>query len=70
MATIKISSKVEESDWKALQQLARESHQNISGVLTEAIREYVKRRRVRAEVLEHLEDSIEKNRELGRRLAE
>ena len=70
MATIKISSKVEESEWKALQQLARESHQNISGVLTEAIREYVKRRRVRADVLEHLEDSIEQNRELGRRLAE
>lgn len=70
MATIKISSKVEESEWKALQQLARESHQNISGVLTEAIREYVKRRRVRAEVLDHLEDSIEQNRELGRRLAE
>jgi predicted transcriptional regulator len=70
MATIKISSKVEESEWKALQQLARESHQNISGVLTEAIREYVKRRRVRAEVLQHLETSIEQNRELGRRLAE
>lgn len=70
MAAIKISSKVEESEWKALQQLARESHQHISGVLTEAIREYVKRRRVRAEVLDHLEDSIEQNRELGRRLAE
>jgi hypothetical protein len=70
MATIKISSKVEAADWQALQSLARESHQNISGLLTEAIRDYVRRRRVRPEVLGHLEDSIGENRELGRRLAE
>jgi len=38
--------------------------------LTEAIREYVRRRRVRPDVLKHLETSIEENRELGRRLAE
>lgn len=70
MATIKISSKVEEADWKALQEVARESHQSISGLLTEAIREYVRRRRVRPDVMRHLETSIDKNRELGRRLAE
>ena len=70
MASIKISSKIEEEEWRALQALARESHQNISGLLTEAVREYVRRRRVRPEVLEHLEDSIEDNRELGKRLAE
>lgn len=70
MASIKISSKVEEADWQALQALARESHQSISGLLTEAIRDYVRRRRVRPIVLGHLEDSIEENRELGRRLAE
>jgi predicted transcriptional regulator len=70
MAAIKISSKVEEADWKALQEVARDSHQSISGLLTEAIREYVRRRRVRPDVLRHLEISIEQNRELGRRLAE
>lgn len=70
MATVKISSKVEEADWKALQEVARESHQSISGLLTEAIREYVRRRRVRPDVMRHLEESIEQNRELGRRLAE
>jgi hypothetical protein len=70
VATVKISSKVEESEWKALQAVARESHQSISGLLTEAIREYVRRRRVRPDVLQHLEASIEQNRELGRRLAE
>ena len=70
MATIKISSKVEQAEWEALQALARESHQNISGLLTEAVRDYVRRRRVRPEVLQHLEKSIEDNRELGSRLAE
>jgi len=70
MASIKISSKIEEEEWRALQALARESHQNISGLLTEAVRDYVRRRRVRPEVLKHLEGSIEDNRELGKRLAE
>lgn len=70
MAAIKISSKVEESTWKELQKLAQESHQNISGLLTEAIREFITRRRVRPAVLGHLEDSLRENEELGRRLAE
>ena len=69
MASIKISSKVEQAEWQALQELARESHQSISGLLTEAIRDYVRRRRLRPAVMDHLEDSIEENEELGRRLA-
>ncbi len=67
---IKISSKVESSVWEELRKLSEESHQSISGMLTEAIRDYVRRRRLRPEVLSHLEDSIADNRELGRRLAE
>ncbi len=70
MAAIKISSKVEESVWNELKTLARESHQNISGLLTEAIREYLRRRRVRPEVTRQLEQSIDENEELGRLLAE
>ena len=70
MDSIKISSKVERAEWKALQELAAETHQSISGLLTEAIRDYVRKRRMRPEVLRHLEDSIEENEELGRRLAE
>ena len=70
MAATKISSKVEEAVWRDLQELARESHQSISGLLTEAIREFVSRRRIRPEVLQHLESSIDQNEELGRRLAE
>ncbi len=70
MAAVKISSKVDEDAWNELRELAEESHQNISGLLTEAIRDYVRRRRLRPVVLRHLEDSIEKNEELGRRLAQ
>lgn len=70
MANIKISSKVEQAEWKALQDLARESHQSISGLLTEAISDYVRRRRLRPVVMDHLEESITDNEELGRRLAQ
>jgi len=70
MTAIKISSKVEEAQWQALQDLARESHQSISGLLTEAISDYVRKRRLRPVVLEHLEDSMTENAELGKRLAE
>lgn len=70
MATIKISSKIDESAWADLKSLAQDSHQSISGLLTEAVQDYVRRRRVRPDVLRHLEESIKKNEELGRRLAE
>jgi len=69
MSTIKISSKVEEDTWNELRTFARQSHQSISGLLTEAIRDYLRRRRVRPEVLGHLNDSISEHEELGRRLA-
>lgn len=70
MTAIKISSKVEKAQWEALQNLARESHQSISGLLTEAIRDLVRKRRLRPVVLDHLERSITENEALGKRLAE
>lgn len=70
MAAIKISSKVEQDQWQALQELARESHQSISGLLTEAISDYVRKRRLRPVVLDHLEESMAENEELGKHLAE
>lgn len=70
MAAIKISSKVEQAEWRALQELAKESHQSISGLLTEAIGDYLRKRRLRPVVLEHLEESMTENEELGKRLAE
>ncbi len=70
MAAIKISSKIDSDAWRELRALAQESHQNISGLLTEAVQDYLRRRRLRPEVLAHLEDSIETNEELGRRLGQ
>lgn len=69
MAKIKISCKVEKGEWEALQAIASESQQSISVLLSEAVADYVRKRRLCPTVLSHLEDSIESNEELGRRLA-
>jgi predicted transcriptional regulator len=69
MKSIKISSKVDESVWRELKELADESHQSISGLLTDALRDFLRRKRVRPEVMKHLEDSIAENEKLGRLLA-
>jgi len=69
MQKIKISSKVDEEVWNDLKSLAHETHQNVSGLLTEAIRDYVRRRRVRPEVLTQLDASMDENEELGKLLA-
>jgi hypothetical protein len=70
MKPIKVSSKVDEQVWNDLKAMAEESHQSISGLLTDAISEYLQRRRIRPEVLQHAHDSIAANDELVRRLAE
>jgi predicted transcriptional regulator len=70
MESIKVSSKVDRAAWEALKRLADEQHQSISGLLTEAVRDYVRKQRVRPDVLRHLDESIRKNEELGWRLAE
>jgi len=69
MAKIKISSKFKQREWEALQAIAYESKQSIAGLLSEAVADYVRKRRLRPEVLSHLEDSINENEELGYRLA-
>ena len=70
MQSIKISSKVDANVWEELKALASESHRNLSGLLTEAIREYCQRQRVRPTVLTHLEDSMSEHEKLGKKLAE
>ena len=69
MGAVKISSKVDEVVWEELKQFSVESHQTVSGLLTEAIREFLRRKRVRPEVLDHLKLSVGENRELGELLA-
>ena len=53
-----------------MQALAAESNQSIAGLLTEAVAEYVRKRRLRPQVMAHLEDSIAENEELGKLLAQ
>jgi len=69
MQAIKISSKVDEAVWNEFKALAKEQHQNVSGLLTEAISEYIRRKRVRPVVLDHLEASMDENEEPGKLLA-
>lgn len=69
MPTIKVSSKVKEAVWNELKDAAKESHQNISCMLTEAISDYLHHRRVPPIVKNHIEDSIRENKELGKLLA-
>jgi predicted transcriptional regulator len=70
MTTVKVSSQVEEKTWEELKILASESQQSISGLLTEAIAEYVQRRRVRPDVQPALVQSINDNRRLGELLVQ
>ena len=70
MPPIKISSKVDEAAWNELREYAADSHRSISGLLTDAIREFLQRRRIRPEVMSHLERSLARNERLGRLLAE
>ena len=69
MTTIRIRSKVDEAAWNELRDLARESKRSVSELLSEAVEEYLARRRVRPDVLGHLEDSMRENEELGKLLA-
>ena len=70
MTTIRIRSKVDEAAWNELRDLARESKRSVSELLSEAVEEYLARRRVRPDVLGHLEDSMRENEKFGKRLAQ
>jgi len=69
MKAIKISSKMNEVTWKALQKVSHDTHRSISGILSEAVEDYLKRRTIRADVLRHTDESIQENEELGQLLA-
>ena len=69
MAKVKISSKMEESTWESLRKMSEETDRSISGLLCEAVEEYVARKSIRSDVLQHLEDSAVEHDELGKRLA-
>ncbi len=57
-----ISSPVKQATRNELKAPAAETHQKASGLLTEAIRDYVTRKRVRPSVLNHRVQSIAKTK--------
>lgn len=65
---IVISAKLDEAVWNELRGLARATGRDVSVVLSEAVEEYLARRRVRPDVLRHMEDSMRENEELGKLL--
>ena len=69
MKSVKISSKMNQVTWKALQQVSHDTHQSISGLLSEAVEDYLKRRTLRDDVLRHSDQSMQDNEELGKLLA-
>ncbi|EKD51253.1 MAG: hypothetical protein ACD_62C00294G0002 [uncultured bacterium] len=65
----KISTLVNEDVWDEFKGLSRQHHQNLTGMLNEAIREYIQRRKLRPKFIRHMENSIADNNTLGRLLA-
>ena len=68
MAT-KISTVVDEKIWEEFKKLAQEGHQNIGGLLSEALADYLRRRQMRPDVVDAMEKSMAENAKLGKLLA-
>ncbi|OGQ48364.1 MAG: hypothetical protein A3H42_04285 [Deltaproteobacteria bacterium RIFCSPLOWO2_02_FULL_46_8] len=66
---IKISTTVDEKVWEEFKELSDETHQSITGLLTEALKDFVRKKRVRPVFIEQMGKSIEENEKLGQLLA-
>jgi glutamate-1-semialdehyde aminotransferase len=66
---VKFSSKMDADTLDALREYAREEGRTVAGVLSEAVQEYLQRRRVRPAFREAAEKVITEHDELLRRLA-
>lgn len=66
---LKVSTIVDEKVWEEFKSLADETHQSLSGLLTEALTDFLHRKRVRPQFLKQMEASLEENERLGHLLA-
>lgn len=66
---IKISTVVDKRVWREFKAMSQEAHQSLSRLLTEALADYVSRKRMRPEFLKQMESSLHENEELGKLLA-
>lgn len=67
--TRKISTIVDEQVWREFKTLSEETHQSLSGLLTEALKEFIQKKRIRPNFIKHMDDSIEEHEQLGQLLA-
>lgn len=66
---IKISTLVDQKVWEEIKVLSKETRQSLSGMVTEALEEYIRRKCLRPDFLKNMEKSLDENGELGRLLA-
>lgn len=70
MGAVKFSSKIDKKTLAELKLLAKETKRNISGIITDAVAEYISRARVRPAFKEAVDAVISENRALLKKLAE
>lgn len=67
--SVKISTIIDEKLWREFKKHAQENHQSLSHLMNEALREFLRKRRIRPEFLKHIENSVNENDRLGAWLA-
>lgn len=67
--SVKFSSKIDKKVLTELKEFAKESHRSISGVITEAVQDYLGRIRVRPAFQEAAKEVVSRHEELLKRLA-
>jgi len=66
---VKFASQIDEKALKELKKYAEESNRSISGVLSEAVTQYLERVRIRPAFRDAVEKVLDENEELLKRLA-
>jgi len=67
--SIKISTIVDEAIWKDFKKHSEESHQSISHLMNQAIKDFLRKRRMRPVFLREIKKSVDENEKLGELLA-
>ena len=66
---IKFATQVDEKVLKDLKAFAQENHKNISGIVSDALNDYLKKVKIRPAFLKAIDAVLDENDELLRRLA-
>ena len=69
MKNVKFNTQIDEKVLKQLKEFAEASHKSISGVVTEAVKEYLQKSQVRPAFRDAMTEVLEDHKELLKRLA-